>query len=442
MSRLKFLFAVFISASIALTQFVWACPPTGHHLGVILKGSMPSKEVLQKLRQIGIDARTQLIRYRLSSGNYVFFETVLFKFGDWLPSKPTEEYVDANARLYLGERNMVLKVNTSLHRSTDPLKKAIALLYLAGVIDYFPNPSKFVLTEGNKIPADVVVEWAEMEYGYQLEQLILRCRSPGRDVISPSLSSSQDVVVVANKVDEEVSYPTLKEGLSSRGLSPTLIGPELLRKYLNAKFLIILGGPDAYDGVGNISSFFLQPHDSAYLRSMKGSYIVYMSHPTFKGQRVFVLAGNDRYGTKKAVETFVKDLLDDAVGNSPLCWYEFSTTQAYFAEDLEIKEYPCSLFIRLLSTLPNPCYKPLIEFEVEGKRIEVTVKFVQLPVFCIQVISTGDLRIYMENLLPGEYELIISAPQGRYETKVKIPACWCSKENGSISETMDPSSIK
>ncbi len=81
------------------------------------------------------------------------------------------------------------------------------------------------------------------------------------------------------------------------------------------------------------------------------------------------------------------------------------------------------LFVEVFSTLGSPCYKPIVEFQIEGNEIYITVEYVQLPLICIQVITTGDLRIYIENIPPGDYEVNISSPDGEFVENVTIPPC-------------------
>ncbi|RLG51493.1 MAG: hypothetical protein DRO00_07135 [Thermoproteota archaeon] len=406
------------------TQQVWMCPPTGSHIGVIINEALPLGEVLERLQLIGVSVKHEVVQHRLISGEYASFETVVFDLGFWLPSDPiTGQALRADARLYIGNGSMALKVNTTLLGSPEPLKRALALLYNAEVISYLPKQRDFMKTEGNRVPADVVVAWAKQELGLELEQLVLKCHPSGTDLMVPSLMTSDEVVVLANGVDAGISYPILRETLVSKGLNPSLIGPDEFRQHLNAWILIVLGGPEAYEGVGNISDFLLQPSDSEYLRKERGSYLVYSAQPLFGGQKIFVLAGNDRYGTKKAVEVFIEEFLDKLLEQGPSPRYEFETTHMTFAREPVIKGYPCMLFVEVFSTLRTPCYKPVVNFQLEGNKIEIKVEFVQLPIICIQAITTGDLRVYVENLPPGDYEVTIISPEGKITESISIPPC-------------------
>ncbi|RLG47406.1 MAG: hypothetical protein DRN90_05050, partial [Thermoproteota archaeon] len=73
--------------------------------------------------------------------------------------------------------------------------------------------------------------------------------------------------------------------------------------------------------------------------------------------------------------------------------------------------------------LRSPCYKPVVNFQLEGNKIETKVESVELPIICIQAITTGDLRVYVENLPPGDYEVTIISPEGKITESISIPPC-------------------
>ncbi|RLE68462.1 MAG: hypothetical protein DRJ43_05570, partial [Thermoprotei archaeon] len=64
-----------------------------------------------------------------------------------------------------------------------------------------------------------------------------------------------------------------------------------------------------------------------------------------------------------------------------------------------------------------------VTFELNGNEIYVKVDFVELPVTCIQVITTGDVRIYISQVPPGEYDVRISTPGGEFMERVSVPPC-------------------
>ncbi|MEK6976781.1 MAG: hypothetical protein AABX40_00065, partial [Candidatus Hydrothermarchaeota archaeon] len=66
------------------------------------------------------------------------------------------------------------------------------------------------------------------------------------------------------------------------------------------KVIIILGGPDAYEGVGGIVSKLLSQEEQRYIRS-EGARMTYSKRDLWrKGQQVFIFAGSNRNETRKA----------------------------------------------------------------------------------------------------------------------------------------------
>jgi len=130
------------------------------------------------------------------------------------------------------------------------------------------------------------------------------------------------LVIAANTID----YPLAKELVDALKTTNTEIifaNPETFESYKNEKFIVILGGPDAPQGMGNISKKYLASEEQDFLRT-KGSRKMYIKTaasfpaantttnatnttlpappPLQQGQKVILLAGSDRYETKKAHE--------------------------------------------------------------------------------------------------------------------------------------------
>jgi plastocyanin len=80
------------------------------------------------------------------------------------------------------------------------------------------------------------------------------------------------------------------------------------------KFIVILGGPDAYDGVGEIVQKVLSDEEAKQIRE-KGNRKMYVKTNVWrKGQVVHVIAGSDRNETKKAHEDNREKLDKDVKG--------------------------------------------------------------------------------------------------------------------------------
>ncbi len=70
--------------------------------------------------------------------------------------------------------------------------------------------------------------------------------------------------------------------------------------------IVILGGPDAYEGVGQVSAKFLSQQDQQYLRSTPGASVVRKFTKTSGGstKEILIIAGNTRKETKLSSEVY------------------------------------------------------------------------------------------------------------------------------------------
>lgn len=126
-------------------------------------------------------------------------------------------------------------------------------------------------------------------------------------ITSASVASAQagegkaKIVLLANDIDYELAEDFFGF-LGNKGMEVTRITAEDFTADKKEKFIVILGGPDAYDGVGEIVKKVLSDEEEKYLRE-KGNRKMYVKTNVWrKGQVVHVIAGSDRNETKKAHE--------------------------------------------------------------------------------------------------------------------------------------------
>ena len=109
------------------------------------------------------------------------------------------------------------------------------------------------------------------------------------------------VTLLANSIDYNLSGE-LRGHLKSNGMDIIYTTPENFSDYTDSKFIVILGGPDAYDGVGEVVQGILDESEQAFLR-VHGNRKMYIKTNVWKrGQVVMVIAGSDREETRKAGE--------------------------------------------------------------------------------------------------------------------------------------------
>ncbi|MFC1454826.1 hypothetical protein ACFLQI_01920 [Candidatus Undinarchaeota archaeon] len=120
-------------------------------------------------------------------------------------------------------------------------------------------------------------------------------------LVAIGFAAKPTVLLVANDIDYSVSS-SLPGFLGGKGLEVTRITAVEFEENKNAHFMVILGGPDSPDGIGEISTFALSPEEKSYIRG-EGNRKMYVKTNVWRTpQVVMVMAGSNRHGTGNAVE--------------------------------------------------------------------------------------------------------------------------------------------
>jgi hypothetical protein len=106
-----------------------------------------------------------------------------------------------------------------------------------------------------------------------------------------------DVVVLANSIDAELSADFLGF-LKTQALNVIYVDASNFSKYKDKKFIVILGGPDAYEGVGEIVQEVLDDAEEAFLRIPGNRKMYVKTNVWATGQVVRVIAGSGRTLTR------------------------------------------------------------------------------------------------------------------------------------------------
>ena len=108
------------------------------------------------------------------------------------------------------------------------------------------------------------------------------------------------IILLANSIDFSLASDLI-EFFNNDGLEVIHATNADFDQYKNQKFIIILGGPDAYEGIGNITQQCLSDSQEEFLRS-KGNRKMSIKTNVWsqQGQMVFIIAGSDRYETQSA----------------------------------------------------------------------------------------------------------------------------------------------
>ncbi|MEE8168122.1 MAG: hypothetical protein V3T58_04550 [Candidatus Hydrothermarchaeales archaeon] len=121
---------------------------------------------------------------------------------------------------------------------------------------------------------------------------------------SVSVLAQQDKpksVVLANSIDYELASDFF-EFLRNRGIEVIHSAAADFGQYKETKFIVILGGHEAYEGVGDIVKGILTPQEMKYIKSEGNRKMYIKTNVWAMGQVVMVIAGSDRHQTKKSHE--------------------------------------------------------------------------------------------------------------------------------------------
>ncbi|WP_297437608.1 hypothetical protein [Thermococcus sp.] len=128
------------------------------------------------------------------------------------------------------------------------------------------------------------------------------------DLVSWVIGGSEktpNVVILANNVDWDIKGDLLGAQLENLGFSVKRVTATQFDAYKQSPFVIILGGPDAYDGVGAYVREALTVDEQNSIRTGTRGIII-KSDVWADGQVVLVLAGPDRWGTAGKVKGYLR----------------------------------------------------------------------------------------------------------------------------------------
>ncbi|MFC2153923.1 DUF4352 domain-containing protein [Candidatus Altiarchaeota archaeon] len=123
-----------------------------------------------------------------------------------------------------------------------------------------------------------------------------------------------DLAIVANPIDSSLAadlYLLLEES----DVSFILSSPEALD--VDHPFILFLGGHRSPEGVGDFVTGILSGEDKEYLLSSSNSSAIFVRDDFFlEGQRVWVAAGFDEFGTQRAWMDNLNDIISHITGSN------------------------------------------------------------------------------------------------------------------------------
>lgn len=117
----------------------------------------------------------------------------------------------------------------------------------------------------------------------------------------------KNVVILANDIDWELKGKVLAESLERAGFKVTHVYAKDFDKYRTERLIIILGGPKAYEGVGEIVQEVLNEKEQELIIEGKRRIFVKANVWT-KPQLVIVIAGKDRHLTAGKIIEYLDSL--------------------------------------------------------------------------------------------------------------------------------------
>lgn len=133
-------------------------------------------------------------------------------------------------------------------------------------------------------------------------------------IIMILLFAPSKIVVVSNSIDHS---PELIEYLQ-KDFEVISVTAEEFSDYQNYQYYVILGGPDAPEGIGSIVQNILSAEEQQFLRDTE-EYNLFIR--VKGGKTYFILAGADREQTRLAVETLKDDVLE-YIPKQPIKWMD------------------------------------------------------------------------------------------------------------------------
>ncbi len=132
------------------------------------------------------------------------------------------------------------------------------------------------------------------------------------DVSSMAAASKKPkIVVLANSIDYGLASDFFGF-LRNRGRDIIHANASNFEQYKEEKFIVILGGPDAYEGIGKIVQEVLSEDEENIIRG-KGARKKYVKTNIWsQGQRVMVIAGYNRNETKNSEDENKEDVASEA----------------------------------------------------------------------------------------------------------------------------------
>ncbi|RDD53014.1 MAG: hypothetical protein BA066_06630 [Candidatus Korarchaeota archaeon NZ13-K] len=384
---------------------VQSCPPTAGYVGAIYRQGSDLSGLMRFLRESGISASISVGEHEFSPYSGMSFPSISLVIGSY------EEGGELRAYVFTGSSYTLLMVETDVNLSDAPLAYAESLL------SPYLNPELIVNTSrspNNWIPPVPLAEWYRLEKGERLEVKAYKCGFTLSRMRRPHLP---EVAVLANDIDRSLSFEVVRRALEARGIRVEYLGSDAraLARARDYRVVIFLGGARA-PRFGNFVAPILGN------TSLK-DYIV-VTRPWATGGLAVVIAGADRYATRRAAESFSRGAVEEVVrfiGGEALG--KVTTSSELKVEllsssgrcghqeepSLKIDVEGSFAYATYSSGHANPCGRFVLSgYNISGGRINIYLRILDKGEICIQCLGILEAKLRIGPLPEGRYELCIN----------------------------------
>ena len=124
-------------------------------------------------------------------------------------------------------------------------------------------------------------------------------------------AQTTQITVVANSIDKPL-FSLVENYLESNNFDIVYTTADKWEENKENSQILIIGGPDSPEGVGDIVQEFMTSNIEDKLREEKGNYGLYVYKNKYSdNQEIDIVAGFDRYDTRKAAQTEQFNLFKD-----------------------------------------------------------------------------------------------------------------------------------
>ncbi|NMC58974.1 MAG: hypothetical protein GYA51_06280 [Candidatus Methanofastidiosa archaeon] len=117
-------------------------------------------------------------------------------------------------------------------------------------------------------------------------------------------SSQKEIYVISNNIDV-AAKPLLEEYFRGFGVFPEFLTPENISQIKNAKLIVILGGPDAPYGTGDIVRRYLDNLEIDFIRGDNQKFTFIKPDLYGYAEKIIIIAGSERETTYDEVFSLV-----------------------------------------------------------------------------------------------------------------------------------------